>query len=386
MKVFIVTDEPFPNGMASTRRICCYARALMIAGIYVEVLCYHRTEIYGRKAVNTQASGSFNGIPFRYIGGTTLREANLLRRKFNDCKDKLQTLRYLRANLSEGDAILYYSVNQFPLLACMGWRVYRDLCEYPFATQKINRFTELRCHLYMSTLFRLYDGAICISKPLYDLACKYKPKGHHMIAPIFVDPQEWDFSGPRPVDFPYILHSGTLDNQKDGICENLQAFAKALPHLPAGIRYLFTKKLESSPDAAQVAKTIVDCGLQERMSFLGYLPNDQLCAYIAHAECFIANRPDNLQNRYSFSTKLGEYLLTGKPVITNDTNTVTEFLTSESSFVFRTSDIDSLSGQIAALFNDRQQARMKGENGRKICLEHFAIDAQSGKLKDYFCN
>ena len=50
MKVYIITKEPFPNGMAAVKRIVCYAKAWISQGIECEVLIYTRTEVYGKKA------------------------------------------------------------------------------------------------------------------------------------------------------------------------------------------------------------------------------------------------------------------------------------------------------------------------------------------------
>ena len=48
MKVYILTREPFPNGMAATNRIKCYAKAILQKGVLCEVLIFTRTEIYGK--------------------------------------------------------------------------------------------------------------------------------------------------------------------------------------------------------------------------------------------------------------------------------------------------------------------------------------------------
>lgn len=386
--VFIVTDEPFPNGMASTRRIHCYARALALAGVSVEILCFHRTEVFGSKVANPESSGTLETISFRYIGGTTRREAGLLKRKFNDYRDKIQTLRYLKRNLYKGDAVLYYSVNHFPTLAPMvhscNCKIYRDFCEYPYATKRTNLLTEFRCHLYMRTLFRQFDGAICISKPLFELAEKFHSKGRHLIAPIFVDPLEWDFTTKNNIDFPYILHSGTIDEQKDGILDILVAFAEALPSLPSDVKYLFTGNIDSSTCKKELQSIIAKYSLSDHVDFLGYLSKEQLSSYLAHSYCFIINKPDNVQNRYCFSTKLGEYLLTGNPVIINDRNVALEYLDEKSAFIFNTEDKDALVNKIIEVFSNRGKARCKGLAGREICLNKFSINHHSLLFKKYF--
>ena len=59
MKVFLITKEPFPNGMAATNRITCYAKGLISAGIECQVIVATRTEIHGQPSNNLLPSGKF---------------------------------------------------------------------------------------------------------------------------------------------------------------------------------------------------------------------------------------------------------------------------------------------------------------------------------------
>lgn len=44
----------------------------------------------------------------------------------------------------------------------------------------------------------------------------------------------------------------------------------------------------------------------------------KLMEYTKGASLFIIYKNENIQNKYCFATKLGEYLLSGNPVITTD--------------------------------------------------------------------
>ena len=68
MKVYIVTKEGFPNGMAATNRIKCYARAIHEGGLECEVVVCGSTEVSGRPR-NTEAVGEYEGVPFRQHKG-----------------------------------------------------------------------------------------------------------------------------------------------------------------------------------------------------------------------------------------------------------------------------------------------------------------------------
>lgn len=394
MKVFIVTVEPFPHGMAGTSRIICYAKAILNAGIECEVVGFHRTEVYGQKPNNTTGQGTYEGIAFRYMGGTPLRASNVLLRQFHDWKDKRDLLSYLEHNMKKGDCILtYYRQNKMDrrLLKFANendFPVYRDLCEYPYATNQLNEKTKERSEWYLTNVFPQYTGAICISHPLYDLAKKYNPKGNHIIIPILIDPSKWNFSTVKDnsLNTPYIFHSGTVYQQKDGIVDVLSAFADALPQLPQDVCYFFTGTVEKSPDRDMITKTISERHLENRVKFLGFLSDDELREYIKGSSCFIINKNDNLQNRYCFATKLGGYLLSGNPVITTDIGEPNYYLTNgQNAFIVKHGDGKGLANAIVRVFSNKKESKAVGEAGRKLAEEHFCYKAQSEAMKELFC-
>lgn len=69
MKVYFLTREPFPNGMAATKRLLCYARALKDENIESEILAITRTETFDSNRNNFLPIGFAYGIKYVYIGG-----------------------------------------------------------------------------------------------------------------------------------------------------------------------------------------------------------------------------------------------------------------------------------------------------------------------------
>ena len=170
MKVYIVTPVSFPNGMAPANRIKCYAKALLTQGVEVEVIVYFRTEVFGVPPKNTTVIGMFEGIPYRYISGTTRRNKNPFIRRINDILDKRKALSYLKDILKEGDVVLGYMGLDvdFSLQVintthkCKAIFV-SDLCELPYVT---GEETQARLNKRRKTIEKqapICDGYICIS-------------------------------------------------------------------------------------------------------------------------------------------------------------------------------------------------------------------------------
>lgn len=393
MKVYIVTTEPFPNGLAATGRIKCYAKALMSEGVDVEVVNFHRTEVYGKKPHNQEGLGENEGIPFRYIGGTPLRGKFKIYRYLNDLLDKIRLLMYLDKNIKEEDVIFtYYRQNPMdklliPFARKKGIRIYRELCEYPFATQKIDQNTENKCRKYMENTFVKYTGAICISQPLLELAQSYHPHGQFVKVPILIDSKQWDFVSaiPKQSGYPYIFHSGALFQQKDGIVDVLNAFADALPSLPNGMKYLFTGDVDKSVDADLIKEVIDKRNLRNHIVFLGFLSKDDLISYIKGSSMFIIYKNDNIQNKYCFATKLAEYLLSGHPVITTSVGESNHYLSNMENAIIVDPDCrNQLKDAIIHLMNSLEQNKAIGQKGKCIAENHFLYQSQGKKLKDFF--
>lgn len=393
MKVYIVTIESFPNGMAATGRIKCYAKAILKAGMECEVLIFHRTEIFGKSPKNTIGMGTYEGIPFRYMGRTPLRASNVFVRKLNDMFDRIRLLKYLKKSVKQGDAIFtYYRQNPIerillPIAKRNGWNIYRELCEYPFATSKVDATTKEKCKKYMTTTFRQYTGAICISQSLLELARKYHPQGKYVRIPILIDAKNWDFSNvqPKKFDAPYIFHSGALFQQKDGIVDVLNAFADALPKLPKGTKYYFTGKAENSVDKDMILQTIEERCLADSVVFLGFLSTKELMEYIKGASLFIINKNDNIQNRYCFATKLGEYLLSGNPVITTDIGESKNFLENgKNAYIVAHGNRKQLADAIVDIILHPKESESIGQLGNETAKNKFLFDSQCEILKRYF--
>lgn len=392
MKVFIVTNEAYPHGMAAASRITCYAKALLLAGIDVEIVIYFRSETSERPR-NTLLSGVYDGVSYRYVCDTTIREKNLIKRKFYDFCDRKRAIDYLKNHMVKGDAILAYfrqhgfTKSLVKFAHKYKYPIVRDLCEYPYATIRINKDTEKKCIKYMKEIFTSFDGSICISENLLTLARTYSPNGAHIKVPILIDESKKDFSKvqAKEFDYKYLFHAGTLYQQKDGILDVLDAFSLALKSLPSDTKYLFTGYLKTSPDAESIRNKITNLGLEKNVLFLGYLSDIELLEYEKGASLFVINKLDNLQNKYCFATKTGEYLLTGNPILTTSIGETNQYLTNGiSAYIVEHNNIQQMADTIICALTHSKESKEIGIKGRIIAEQSFTIASQSNSLKVFF--
>lgn len=394
MQVYIITGESIPFGMAATNRISCYAKGLISSGVKCEIVIYTRNRnINNQKYINKHGTGTFEGISFRYPGGKSHQANNKLLRFLHRHWDKYKTTQYLKKNLKHGDIILAYmredkyAKKLIHIAKKNDIAIYRDLCELPYATRKENGNTRSRSIDYLKNIFPQFTGAICISDTLLNVAYKYNPFGNHIKIPILVDLSKWDYEqvDKKTTDFPYIFHSGTLYQQKDGILDVLRAYGEALPQIPSNVKYLFTGSIDNTMDAEQIKVVIKKYQLENRIKFLGYLEQKQLLSYIKGAMFFIIFKNDNLQNKYCFATKTGEYLLSGNALITTNIGEANNYLKDdENACVIETGNTKLLTEAIVKFVNSPQLRKRIGAKGRETALKNFSCQVHGERLRTFF--
>ena len=101
MKVYIITREPFPIGMAATNRIICLAKAFRSAGIDCMVIVFSRKY----KDHSVPGIGVFEGVPYEYIGGSTKRPRIMWVARLQSLWLRVALLCYMNKKIKSGDVV-----------------------------------------------------------------------------------------------------------------------------------------------------------------------------------------------------------------------------------------------------------------------------------------
>lgn len=391
MKVYIVTKEGFPNGMAATNRIKCYARAIQEGGIECEVVVCGCTET-GNTVKNTEAFGVYEGVHFRYIGGTTTDYRPQPFLSFFQYIKFLRTKSYLRRHLNKGDIVLLYlgqrvnlNLQMIHLAHGKGAFCVLDLCEYPYSTSASKKYSRLRDKVFKKQ-FPQADGIISISDALLEVAKKNTPYScKHIKVPIMVEFDNYYIEDcSKETERPYIFHAGSLSEQKDGVLGMIESFGIARKKLQASVDYYLTGNIESSPQSVQIKEIIAKYDLQDSVHFVGYLFRDQIKDYLSKASLVISNRPKSKQDYYGFSTKVGEYLASGTPLITTRWGEAVNWLTDGvSSYIVEPENTEALADAIVKVFSNPSQAKAIGQAGQEVCKNSFDYRHWSLPLANY---
>jgi glycosyltransferase involved in cell wall biosynthesis len=106
---------------------------------------------------------------------------------------------------------------------------------------------------------------------------------------------------------------------------------------------------------------------------LGYIGRTSLRDLYAEATGLLIPLPDDLRSRARFPTKLGEYLASGRPVVTTAVGEIERYCTDlETAFVARPDDPGAFADKMQQVLTDPERAERVGSAGRRLAEERFA--------------
>lgn len=397
-RVYIATTSSYPEGMASAYRIHCYAKGLHEQGVPIKVVSAKTQAEYSGRRFNYKSI--FDNIPFHVI--------------LNHGPFKYKFISYLWAELNSYFLLFYCIINfrrfdilwlygmgliprllLIPIMHFLGKKIIVEVNEYPYSTEgnKFTRITIIRKTLRWATLrwvIPKMDGIVVISENLKEVVNQYAPSVPVLKVPILVDVSRGYFTSfeKSPHSHPYLFHAGSLSVQKDGIIKVIEAYANAATILKQSsikLDLILTNKTTLSHVWKTVEKILVDNNLLSHLKITGYLSEVELHQYMHHASTLVINKPHNFQNKYNFPTKLGDYLLSGRPVIlAAEGIEANNFLCNKvNGFVVPPDDVEKIKDTLIWLFQNPLKANDIGKTGRQTALDYFDYQKNSLKIKSF---
>lgn len=388
MRIIFVLDNLYPNGKASSARVREYGKGFMENGIKVKIWMPAPRQPYrDTQVLNPKTKGiDENGVEYEYIAGTSKRHHNILVRQLQDFYGYTFTLIRLMIKCRKDDYIVIYegSPNWHKLcikaIKFAGAKCGIELNELPYGTGKETENTQKKRRIMLKKIFPKLDFIWAISESLYKLAHQYAPQTKIIKVPIIVEGQLTGEDFPEQ-NTPYIFHSGTLYEQKDGICGMVEAFGIACQRLQSPIEYILTGRLEQSPHAEELRAIIKKYKIENRVKFVGYLDMQTLRKYQKNCFLTIINKYDTQQNRYCFSTKLSEYLSFSRPVITTTVGEANNYLKDGiNAFIVAPHSPELIAEKIVYAVNNPKITQVIGNEGHKLTEKEFDCRFQTKRI------
>lgn len=302
---------------------------------------------------------------------------------------KSTPMRFLRYHLNlmrfllvpkKNDVVYTYGINKTAkfLVSKGSFRVFAEITEHPSIIDggKVTAIDENQKYKVATKLDKLF----VISTALKNLFISKGVKASTVeIVNMIVDSSRFNVNSTNSGE-KYIAYCGNASNNKDGVDKLIKAFKIVSISHPNVKLYIIGKAPSKRIDGGnlQLAKEL---GLMDKIVFTGLVPAEEIPQMLKDAEVLVLNRPDSVQAKYGFPTKLGEYLLTGNPVVVTKVGDIPKFLKDgESALLASPFDDQEFASKICWLLDNPYSAVEIGKKGKDVALRYFDSLVESTKI------
>jgi glycosyltransferase involved in cell wall biosynthesis len=147
----------------------------------------------------------------------------------------------------------------------------------------------------------------------------------------------------------------------------IRAFNKAIPQIPNAYFWILGEGSERS-SLEQLAR---DLDINEKVKFLGVHPHQDMVEWLSKCDVgVLPTRQDNFLD-LSFSNKLPEYIIMGKPVIVSRLKTIRYYFSEEALAFFEPHNEEDLAQQMIHIYNTPE---LRQSLVRKASIEYQSIN------------
>lgn len=281
-------------------------------------------------------------------------------------------------SLREGDTILVFGLSAYlyNLTKRKGIRVFQRRVEHPNAVDNSRYWFSSR-HYYDAC--RMCDGIFVITHALkgYYESCQVDSHKIEVINMV-VDSTRFNRINKNPNVEPYIAYCGNASNSKDGVDDLIKAFSMVAKQKDDVKLVIMGQAPAKESNNEQLVHRL---GLESKVVFTGIIPATEMPQKLKDAKILALARPQSLQNTYGFPTKLGEYLLTGNPVVITRVGDIPLFLKDkETALMSDCHDIQAFADNLMWALNNYEEAQIIGERGKRVAEEHFDYLNETRKM------
>ncbi len=392
LNVVFVTIADLPEGGGNTTRVKMLANAVAGCGHQVYLFNEHSLGITPRELL--KANGQIGSVEYRYILGSIDRQFGLksISTKLRAVLALMQTIvrhhSRRRIDVLWLNNLSFYDMWPLTKLAKrLGVRTvqsYEDeRLELIAPRQSLSgKLLSLNARLADRWCPRMADAIVVISHYLKE---KYlgrtAGKTPVYLVPTIVDCNYWAVGQEPITDVPTLLYTGSFGEQDE--MENLLSALTILRDQGRRFRAVFLGANRNADRVTKVTSDIQARGLSSVVKMKGFVPLDQVKNYVAGANIMLNVRRDGIWSRSGLSTKLSEYLASGRVVVGTALGDVSRYVEHGKSAILvpPTTTASQIAAAIDQVLVSPQLRDRIGREGREVARSHFDIRAVGRKLE-----
>lgn len=143
-------------------------------------------------------------------------------------------------------------------------------------------------------------------------------------------------------------------------------------------------KLIKTGPSAKVFENAIPHGVRAFTIDLGILPKSSIPMYLSIADVLVQpGKPDSF-NSYRLPSKLPEFLISGIPVVTTDSNLVKRMKEKNTVLILKEGTPEEIRDHCNRIFESPELARQLSKNGRTFAESYFSIKKNTEYLNQFY--
>ena len=371
MDIIVIYNSYKPN-VAAVNRLLSFLHGFEEIGVGVEMVFIYPNEKWDR----------VTSPNFKYVHFTYLWDKHKCRNKYYKfIRSFWDIYRYIKKLYSGSKVLLLSSSEYLPFIT---WRsdieVFHERTEHPDVAKT---FPSLLQNSYLKACTKV-KGLFVISTSLYKY---FKRLGVKNVYIINMTVDAGRFIGVEKTELKdhYIAYCGAASNNKDGVDILIKSFAILHEYYPS-IRLYILGKAPKANDESGNLKLVKDLNLSDFVIFKGLVQSEKIPQLLVNADMLALARPDSLQAQCGFPTKLGEYLLTGNPVVITKVGDIPMFFEDQvNSLLAEPGDIEDFAAKMKWVVENPLESHIIGQRGKEIAMCHFNYLIETKKIVNAIC-
>ncbi len=392
MQLIVITTGSYPYGGAATNRHISYLKGLVKMGVSIQLIVLEQEE--SQSSLSVLPEGDFEGIKYIYAKWrkNPQKSRTILCKIIDRISAQSRAIGILKKTVSKdvNTKLLVLLVNPIDIVPYL-WiahkrniKIFHERTEFPFLGQDSFIKKNLLA-FYLRKIIPKFSGIFVISKALVNYFKENKIDESKILhLPMTVDLDRFKINSGRVSDWgKYIAYCGSMYTDKDGVPILIEAFNVIAGEF-CDLNLVLIGDNSDMVKFQHINQQIERSPYKTRIFVTGWMESDKIPSLLKGAQLLALARPDNIQAKGGFPTKLGEYLATGNPVVITDVGEHCLYLKDKfSAFISQPDSPVLFAEKIREALLDNSLAESVGKNGKIAAEKYFNSDIQAKALFDF---
>lgn len=364
--VIITACSGFPNGFGAASILRKYAKGFLENNMELHIMLLRPSEV-SESILNNEIAGEFCGATYEYVCRENITSKSILKRLFVYVRGVLGALKYIWTNKNDIKTVYYYTPEHYNSVAIIG-----EICKIirtPYVGIKTESSfingkarNDKRYINHERKIYAKFNKMIVISKYIKIQLEEFGYKNKIDIVPILLDTKMYEKVNKRE-KVKEITYVGSLGH--DAEIRNLFNIVNiTVKSHPDWKFVIIGNTLDLSEENKKILNNVVE--------FTGALPFEKVAERLINGRIMILPRSRQEYSDAGFPIKLGEYLLTGSPVIVTDVGEIKSYIKdNEEAYFVEPDNPVAFAEKIHYVIEHYDEALEVGKRGQEKAIAEF---------------